>query len=77
MKAALIVGALSSLISGGVGVLTGPKKRPLQPGPVTRDDAALEADRADELARRKGAAADRIVGGSGGVGGIGRLIPGS
>lgn len=55
-----------------------PKQTVAQPGPATRDDAALLAARDMELARRRGAAADRRVSGSGEpVGGLGRLIVGS
>lgn len=57
----------------------GKKKQPLAlPRPATRDDAAVLAERDAELARRRGASADRIPGASGEpAGGLGRLIMGS
>ena len=56
-------------------------KQPTQPLPVaTRDDAAAQAARGDDIRRRKGAAADMIVNGDagadGGVGGA-KLVLGS
>lgn len=58
--------------------LTGGKKQTVvQPGPATRDDAAIEAARDMELARRRGATADRVSRGSEPVGGLGRLVAGS
>lgn len=58
--------------------LAGGKKQTVaQPGPATRDDAALAAARDAELARRRGAAADRVSTGSEPVGGLGRLVLGS
>lgn len=66
---------------GGIlgGLLFAKKAKPKAlPGPVTRDDAALEAQREAELARRRGGQADRITGASGEpAGGLGRLIRGS
>jgi hypothetical protein len=62
------------------GLLGKKKKKPdvIQPKPVTRDDAAEEAAREKELARRRGARADYEAGGSaGGPGGFGRFVPGS
>lgn len=66
-------GGLLNLFGGGK------KKQPLAlPRPATRDDAALLAERDAELARRRGASADRIPGASGEpTGGLGRLIMGS
>lgn len=71
---------LGGVLGLGLGGLFGRKKRPALPKPATRDDAANEAAREQDLARRRGASADRIVGSVGGAssaGGIGRLIPGS
>lgn len=54
------------------------KQQPLLPRPASRDDATLLAERDAELARRRGASADRIPGASGEpAGGLGRLIVGS
>lgn len=62
-----------------LGKLFGKKKEPLAlPRPATRDDAAVLAERDAELARRRGAAADRVAGASGEpAGGFGKLIKGS
>ncbi len=70
--------ALISPLGSALG-LFGKKKAPLAlPGPATRDDAALLADRDRELAKRRGASANRIPGASGEpTGGLGRLITGS
>lgn len=70
---------LGGLFGLGIAALTGKKKKPRQAlKPVTRDDAALEAERADELARRRGARSDRTDGGGGEpAGGLGRLVVGS
>ncbi len=75
--------AIGSFLGGGllglgVNLFSKKKKQPLLPRPATRDDAAIEAARDKELAARRGAAADRIVGASGEpAGGLGRLIVGS
>lgn len=71
---------LAGGILGGAAIKELTKKKPVvaQPGPATRDDAAGLAARDAELARRRGASADRRVTGSGEpVGGLGRLIVGS
>lgn len=71
---------LGGVLGGGLlGSLFGKKKQPLAlPRPATRDDAALLAERDAELAKRRGASADRIPGASGEPsGGLGRLIMGS
>lgn len=75
--------AAKSLFKLGTGVLglgvkaLFKKKAPLAlPGPVTRDDARDEAEREEELARRRGASAN-IVSGVGAPGGLGRLVVGS
>lgn len=70
----LLGGGLGGALLGG-----GKKKQPLAlPRPATRDDAAVLAERDAELARRRGASADRITGASGEpAGGLGRMIPGS
>lgn len=70
---------LGGLLGAGVAGLFGKKPRtPIAPRPVTRDDAALEAARDLDRARRRGAAADRATG-SGGepAGGLGKLVIGS
>jgi hypothetical protein len=65
--AALLAGPVA-LISGigaaaaGVKALTGGKKPPAPVAPVSRDDAAAEAARDDEIRRRRGSAADTILG---------------
>lgn len=65
-------GGLLSLVAGKK------KKTALITGPASRDDATLLAERDMELARRRGAAANRIVGASGEpAGGLGRMIMGS
>lgn len=73
--------ALLGPLGGGLlGLVTGGKKKqtPALPRPATRDDAAMLAERDAELARRRGAAADRITGASGEpAGGFGRFITGS
>ncbi len=75
-KIARFAGGLLGLGIGGL--FSRGKKRVVQPGPVTRDEAMLEADREEELARRRGARADRSMGGgSEPAGGLGRLIVGS
>ena len=82
------LGVVSTLLAAagglatGVGALTAKKPRVTAQPIATRDDAAREIEREDALARRRGAAADRIVGsggmgGIGGIGGIGRMVPGS
>lgn len=73
----LFVGPLLGGVLGGI--LGKKQQQPLAlPRPATRDDAALLAERDAELARRRGAAADRITGASGEpAGGLGRLIMGS
>jgi len=70
----LFVGPLLGSVLGG-----GKKKQALGlPRPATRDDAAVLAERDAELARRRGAAADRVTGASGEpAGGLGRMILGS
>ena len=71
---------IGGLLGQGILGLFGSKKKdqPRLPPPPGRDDAAAEIQREDELARRRGAAADRITGASGEpAGGIGRLIVGS
>lgn len=67
------------LLGIGLGALLGKKKKgPIQPQQVTRDDAATEAARDQELARRRGAYADYTAGGGGEpIGGIGRFVAGS
>jgi hypothetical protein len=72
------------LVGMGVRALTKKKKDDPAEGPLsmmkpaTRDDALIEAERERELARRRGASADRIVSGGGlPAGGLGRLIVGS
>lgn len=72
-------GGLGGLLGLGIGSLLGKKKRQVvQPGAVTRDEAQLQADRERDLARRRGARADREDGGGGEpLGGLGRLIVGS
>ena len=66
------------LLGAGVASLFGAgKKAPALPRPATRDDAAMIAARDAELARRRGARADRIPGASGEpAGGLGRMITG-
>jgi hypothetical protein len=71
---------LGGVLGGGLlGNLFGKKKQPLGlPRPATRDDAAVIAERDAELAKRRGASADRITGASGEpAGGFGNLIRGS
>lgn len=70
---------LAGGLVGGAAIksLTAKKPQVAQPGPATRDDAAIVAARDAELARRRGAKADRISTSSEPVGGLGRLIPGS
>lgn len=72
-----LLGPLGGGLLGILGI--GKKKQPLAlPRPASRDDAALLAERDAELARRRGASADRIPGASGEpAGGLGRLIMGS
>lgn len=68
------------LLGLGINALFGGKKKQqlALPRPATRDDAAELAARDAELARRRGAGADRIPGASGEpTGGLGRLIMGS
>lgn len=75
----LVKGAKFLLGGGLLGTLLGGKKKqPLAlPRPATRDDAAMLAERDAELAKRRGAGADRIPGASGEPsGGLGRLITG-
>lgn len=58
-----LIGGLAGLLLGGG------SKQQAAPAPlpqVTRDDAEIEAARADKLRRRRGAAADMIVNGSAG-----------
>lgn len=64
---------LNALFGGGK------KKQPAAlPKPATRDDAVVLAERDAELARRRGASADRVTGASGEPsGGFGRFIVGS
>jgi hypothetical protein len=72
--------ALTGLLGGSIlGLFKGSKRKPIAlPRPATRDDAAIEAAREQELARRRGAQFDRIPGASGEpVGGLGRMIIGS
>lgn len=76
-----IGGLFGSGLFGLAGKLLGGRKKDKPaalPRIATRDDAAIEAQREQELARRRGAQFDRIPG-SGGepVGGLGRLISGS
>lgn len=71
---------LGGLLGQGILGLFGSKKKdqPRLPPPAGRDDAAAQVQREEELARRRGASADRISGASGEpAGGIGRLIVGS
>lgn len=72
-----LIGPLGNGLLGLFG--GGKKKEPLAlPRPATRDDAALLAERDKELAKRRGAGADRIPGASGEpAGGLGRMIMGS
>ena len=75
-----LIGPLGNGLLGllGVGKKKQQQQQPLLPRPATRDDAALLAERDAELARRRGASADRIPGASGEpAGGLGRLIMGS
>lgn len=68
------------LLGGLLGAIIGKKKQGqlALPRPATRDDAAVLAERDAELARRRGASADRIPGASGEpTGGFGNLIRGS
>ncbi len=67
------------LLGAGVGALFGSKRKdPPRQQQVTRDDARTEAERNKALAKRRGAAADRIPGASGEpVGGFGNFIVGS
>lgn len=70
--------AATGLLGLGVGALFSKRKREPRQRQVTRDDAAREAAQADALARRRGAAADRVTGASGEpAGGFGNLIRGS
>lgn len=72
---------LLSPLGAAVGLFGGGKKAPkLLPGPVTRDDLRDQADRQDELLRRRGAAADMLTGTGGAeaaTGSIGRIVAGS
>jgi hypothetical protein len=70
-------GFLAGGLIGGLLGLRSKKKEVIQPKAVTRDDAAREAARDEELMKRRGASADRIVSGGEPAGGIGRLIVGS
>lgn len=72
-------GAFGLLGLGLNALFGGKKKQPVAlPRPATRDDAAMLAERDAELARRRGARADRIPGASGEpAGGLGRMIVGS
>lgn len=77
-----IAGALLGPVLGGaLGLLKGKKKPPAStPIQATRDDAARMVERDQELARRRGAAADIITGTNGAeaaAGSIGRLVVGS
>ena len=60
----------------GIKALLKKPKTPALPAPVTRDEARDEAEREQEMARRRGASAN-IVAGSGAPGGLGRLVIGS
>lgn len=77
------VRGLGGLLGRGIAAVFGGKRfaqqqQPALPRPATRDDAAREAEREQELARRRGQQFDRISGASGEpVGGLGRLIVGS
>lgn len=76
---AFLGAALAPVVGGLLGIgstLLSRQKAPMLPKPVTRDDAREEAEQADALARRQGAAADRIKGASGEPVGF-RLIRGS
>ncbi len=71
---------IGPLGQGLLGLFGGGKKQKVLAAPrvATRDDAAMLADRDRELAKRRGAAADRIPGASGEpAGGLGRMIVGS
>lgn len=70
---------IGGLLGVALGGLIGKKKRTIvQPSSVTRDEAQLEAERSEELARRRGARADRETGTGGEpVGGLGRFVTGS
>lgn len=67
------------LLGLGIGALFGRRRsNEVRERQVTRDDAAREAALGDELARRRGAAADRIkVAGGEPAGGFGKFIVGS
>ena len=60
-----LIGAIGALGGGAAALLNKPGKMPGLAPPPTRDDAAALALRNDELARRRGAAADIITGTSG------------
>ncbi|HQS69733.1 MAG: hypothetical protein B7Y36_08275 [Novosphingobium sp. 28-62-57] len=72
---------IGPLLGAGLGLLKGKKKPPAgTPIQATRDDAARMVERDQELARRRGAAADIITGTTGAeaaAGSIGRLVVGS
>lgn len=73
-----LLGPLGGGLLSILGVGKKKQQQPLLPRPASRDDATLLAERDAELARRRGASADRIPGASGEpAGGLGRLIIGS
>ena len=82
----VIAGIGKFLVGGLLGMALGgnksaPTPDPANPLPVAnRDDARADAQRNDELRRRKGAAADLITGSGGAeasAGSLGKLVVGS
>lgn len=71
-----VLGIAGGVLGLGIKSLLGKKKTPALPAPVTRDEAREDAEREQEMARRRGASAN-IVAGSGAPGGLGRLVVGS
>ena len=62
----LVTGVLGGALSAfGIGGGKAPAAQPLPA--VTRDDAAVEAERMNKIRKRRGAAADMIVNGSSGA----------
>lgn len=58
--------AKGGLVGAGVKAIAGGKKKPAAPaGPVRRDQEIINREVFDELARRRGGAADMLTGASG------------
>ncbi|GGD73975.1 hypothetical protein [Croceicoccus mobilis] len=75
-----VIKTVGRFVTGGVlGLAMGGKKKTVaQPGPVSRDDAAMEAERNDALRKRRGGAADMLTGTGGAeAGGGAKFIAGN